>query len=478
MQKKANNGKEERKNSFFAKVSSIDTGLCKFLILVSGIFFLASILLLGSMWLTTVNRLNYVEFHVTMTEKRVRPIVPADQLIQPPPFATGEVVIDYTQLEVRWDILHQFGDGLPSPVSSLDIRGPISQKNEDEISDVAPVLVGLGLGKHRNRYRGVLDIENKIVTSILKRPNLYYVSFSDETGREIARDSLDKINTSLLYSRTLVLACSVTHSASNLDSARFSVFSLHSTTSQSSLHSLHAESKNALVPLTRRLHSSWAPLASKAINDAFNTADTFSKSAPSANASTCGTFSPTPLLVCENFDDAIRIPRDNDGTTRPVAALELTTESRHFRTEYDFGSPRDSILFAMPLVQKLNTVRIFCADVESEWCMATSWNAAHIERLSIRAIFCGFSHKLIENATLAMTLRTSSLNQDPFLHAFSLNETISFSPSEVSSLPSSCCFCCFFFSFLEDEDDDEADEEEEEAEADSESEEAESDLCL
>ena len=195
-------------DSFLDRLKQADSGLCKFFLLITLVFIVAGLLLVAVMWISTSNRLNYYEFAVTMTEKRVRPPVPPEDLIIPAPFLYGEFDIDETQSEVRWKIYHQFGDGLPHPPGSLDIRGPLKQgkdgdgdddDDDDYRGNVAPVVIGLGLGKDsKGRYSGILDIEEKLLVDILQRRYVYYISMSDTHGREIARDLLTKVSTSLV----------------------------------------------------------------------------------------------------------------------------------------------------------------------------------------------------------------------------------------------------------------------------------------
>lgn len=189
--------KPKTKNNFSNRLAKANDGLCKLLLIIVLVFILAAVLLLFAMWVTTSNRLDYFEFRVTMTEKRVRPPVATEDLIDPAPFLFGEFNIDRTQLEVRWKLYEALGSGLPHKPASLDIRGPLRQK--DVRIDVAPVVLGLGLGKDSHgRYAGRLDIEGGLAVDILKHSYLYYISISDSHGREIARDRLDKVSTSLL----------------------------------------------------------------------------------------------------------------------------------------------------------------------------------------------------------------------------------------------------------------------------------------
>lgn len=152
-------------------------------------------ILLGVMWLTTSNRMNYHRFSVMATEARVRPPVADNDLLEPASYAFGEFNIDYTQLEVRWKLYDVLGkvapDGpLPAPLESIDIHGPLSQSHVDN----APTVLALGIGKDsRGRFSGRIEIEGDLATDILRRSYLYYISFTLEGGREVARDSLDKM---------------------------------------------------------------------------------------------------------------------------------------------------------------------------------------------------------------------------------------------------------------------------------------------
>jgi len=167
-------------------------GCCRLVTLVGGLFVVAALVILVSMWLSTTNRLNYHRFSITATEHRVRPYVADAELIEPAPYVFGELSIDLTQLEVRWRLYNVLGSGLPSPVTSLDIRGPLSQSRPD----VAPVALALGIGKDSHgRYAGIVDIDAELATHMLRASYLYYVSMSDATGREIVRDSIDKSRT-------------------------------------------------------------------------------------------------------------------------------------------------------------------------------------------------------------------------------------------------------------------------------------------
>ena len=164
-------------------------GCCILTLLVTLVIVVLSLIILGVMWFTTYDRLNVYRYTITATEHRVLPYVNDSALIDPPPRVIGEVDLDYVQFELRWRFLDALGDGLPAPLASIDIRGPLSTKH----SEVAPVIIGLGLGKKHGYFAGIIDIEGELATQIVRRANLYYVSFSDTNGREIARDNMDKM---------------------------------------------------------------------------------------------------------------------------------------------------------------------------------------------------------------------------------------------------------------------------------------------
>jgi len=164
-------------------------GCCILTLIVTVVIVVLSLIVLGAMWFTTYDRLNVYRYTITATEHRVLPHVNDSALIEPPPRILGEVDLDYVQFELRWRFLDALGGGLPSPVASLDIRGPLDGKHPE----VAPVVIGLGLGKKHGYFAGIIDIEGELATQIVRRANLYYVSLSDTTGREIARDNMDKM---------------------------------------------------------------------------------------------------------------------------------------------------------------------------------------------------------------------------------------------------------------------------------------------
>lgn len=182
-----------RGQNLIARLRDVDSGACRFFILLGFVLLFSCTVLLSATWITTTNEIDQRQFTLAITPKKVLPRIAAEDLPDPLPFATGEITFDCTQREVSWKIYHSLGDGLTSPLASIDVRGPLRQ-NGDDFDNVAPVVIGLGLGEDRkNRFSGTLDIEEKVVRRIVRDPYLYYVALSDEAGAEIARDSLDKM---------------------------------------------------------------------------------------------------------------------------------------------------------------------------------------------------------------------------------------------------------------------------------------------
>lgn len=163
-------------------------GCCQLLLIVFLVFVAVGLLSLTAMVFSLYNRVNYYRYSIKATEFEVRPHVNASDRIYPPPFAHGYIDVDDTQFEVRWKLRDALGSGLPNPLASLDIRGPLNGKH----ADVAPVVLALGLHKKHNNFEDKMDIEQDFARHLVRNSADFYISFSDSTGREIARDYLNK----------------------------------------------------------------------------------------------------------------------------------------------------------------------------------------------------------------------------------------------------------------------------------------------
>ena len=108
------------------------------------------------------------------------------ELLEPPPFSYGIVIIDIGQLELRWKLFDVLGSAVT--LASIDIRGPTTHTEPY----VGPVALALGLQQTHGKFAGVEDVSAKLLYDMLDKPYAYYVSFADDTGREVIRDALTK----------------------------------------------------------------------------------------------------------------------------------------------------------------------------------------------------------------------------------------------------------------------------------------------
>jgi len=156
-------------------------------ILFVGIVFAFLVVYLYVGWGIVTNRLDYRKKCIEANEFKVLPFRPLNEILSPAPFAHGYMAIDLSQLEVRWRLEYILYN---ITLGSIDLRGPLTYKHPTVAESV--LAMGLQKNKRGHHFEGIEDINGKLANDIVERPDSYYVSFQDTTGREIMRDSLSK----------------------------------------------------------------------------------------------------------------------------------------------------------------------------------------------------------------------------------------------------------------------------------------------
>lgn len=134
------------------------------------------------------NRLDTYRFCISAREMNVLPPRNASDYIVPAPFSYGYWLLDYSQREVRWKFVDVIGENIT--LGSISLRGPLTHASPS-VAEVS-LAMGISKDKRKHHFAGIVDISSKLATDIVERPYAYYISFEDETGKEIVRDALTK----------------------------------------------------------------------------------------------------------------------------------------------------------------------------------------------------------------------------------------------------------------------------------------------